>query len=106
MIIITIGEIIIAAFIQTLAASFASENKRGRYMAIYSYAYILPSLFGVLAAGLIMDIEPNWVWYLGGIIASFTVFAYLILLKFWHHSKEGKSSSEDHSHIQNEIPFD
>ncbi len=89
MIIITIGEIIIASFSQSLAASFATDDKRGRYMAIFGYGYIIPSLFGILLAGLIMDnLNPNWIWYIGGLIAIFAVFAYLLLLKLVNRKQE------------------
>jgi MFS family permease len=89
MIIITIGEMIIASFSQTLAASFATEDKRGRYMAIFSYGFIIPTLFGILLAGLIMDnLDPNWIWYIGGLLASFAVVAYIILLKLVNRNKE------------------
>ncbi|MHA1522389.1 MAG: MDR family MFS transporter [Promethearchaeota archaeon] len=89
MIIITIGEMFIAAFSQSIVASFAPEDKRGRYMAVYSYAHIIPTLVGVLAAGLIMDhMDPNWVWYFGGIIASFGVLAYLLLNKLTIHESK------------------
>ncbi len=82
MVIITLGEIIISTFSSALAASFATEDKRGRYMAVHSYAHIVPSLFGVLIAGLIMDnMNPNWVWYFGGILTFIGVFAYLSLNK-------------------------
>ncbi|WP_371806231.1 MDR family MFS transporter [Candidatus Lokiarchaeum ossiferum] len=88
MFVITLGEIIIAAFSQTLAASFAPEDKRGRYMAIFGYAHIFPTIFGVLLAGLIMDnMDSKLVWYFGGVIALIGAFSYLILLQLANRSK-------------------
>ncbi len=94
MIIITIGEMIIAAFSQSMVASFAPEDKRGRYMAVYGYAHIIPTLVAVLAAGLIMDnMNPKWVWYIGGLIATVGVLAYLYLNKITnlHIEKEKRN---------------
>ena len=68
--IITVGEMIVYPLGQSTAASFAPEDKRGRYMAVYSFQWAIPNLFGVLAAGLIwVNIGPNWVWYLAGILS-------------------------------------
>ena len=38
-IIITIGEMILAPFSQSIVAHMASEDKRGRYMAVSSFSY-------------------------------------------------------------------
>jgi MFS family permease len=70
MAIITVGECIIYPLGQSTAASFAPEDKRGRYMAVYGFQWMIPNIFGVLAAGLIwVQIGPNWVWYLAGILS-------------------------------------
>ena len=105
-IIITIGEMFIATFSQSVAASFAPEDKRGRYMAVSSFAYILPSMFGVLIVGLIMDnFDGFWVWYMGGFIASFAVVAYLFLQKLIDRKKEEAKSLSVDSTFDDEIPF-
>ena len=71
MIILTIGEMIWAPVGQALVARFAPEDMRGRYMALFGFAWIIPSAIGPLAAGVIMDnYNPNWVWYACGIIAA------------------------------------
>ena len=94
MVIITMGEMIVAAFSQSIVANFAPEDKRGRYMAVYGYAHIIPSLVGVLAAGLIMDnMNPNWVWYIGGLLAFFAAFAYLVLNKLTIQENERDNSN-------------
>ncbi len=77
MIIITIGEMIVTPIQQTAVASFAPEDKRGRYMAMYGFSWGIPNLFGVLVAGLIMvNIGPNWVWYIAGILSLISVVGF------------------------------
>ena len=71
MIILTIGEMVWAPVGQALVARFAPEDMRGRYMALFGFAWIIPSAIGPLAAGIIMDnYNPNWVWYACGIISA------------------------------------
>jgi MFS family permease len=78
--IITIGEMIVYPLGQSAAASFAPEDKRGRYMAIYGFQWIIPNLFGVLAAGLIwVNIGPNWVWYLAGILSLISIIGFWLI---------------------------
>jgi MFS family permease len=80
MIIITIGEMIVTPIQQTAVASFAPEDKRGRYMAMYGFSWGIPNLFSVLVAGLIMDnIGPNWVWYIAGILSLISVVGFYSL---------------------------
>ncbi|MHA1511456.1 MAG: MFS transporter [Promethearchaeota archaeon] len=78
--IITIGEMIISPFSQSLVARLSPEDKRGRYMAIFGFSWKIPSLFGIIVAGVIMDnYNPNLVWIYGGIILLFVTFGYLAL---------------------------
>jgi len=80
MAIITVGEMIVFPTGQSAAASFAPEDKRGRYMAVYGFQWMIPNLFGVLAAGLIMDsIGPNWVWYLAGILSMLSMIGFWLI---------------------------
>lgn len=80
MVIITIGEMISSPVAQALAAGFAPEDIRGRYLAVFGLAWLVPSAVGPLGAGLIMEnIGPNWVWYLCGLLASASVAGYLLL---------------------------
>ncbi len=82
MVIITIGEMITAPIGQSLAAQFAPEDKRGRYMAVFGFSWLLPNMFGVLGAGLVMDyLNPNWVWYIAGILSLIAVVGFLGLSK-------------------------
>ncbi|MHA1750010.1 MAG: MFS transporter [Promethearchaeota archaeon] len=55
MIIITIGEMIVTPIQQAAMAIFAPEDKRGRYMAMFGFTWMIPNLFGILVAGFIMD---------------------------------------------------
>ena len=80
MAIITVGEMIVFPIGQVAVASFAHENKRGRYMAVYGFQWAIPNLFGVLVAGLIMEyIGPNWVWYLAGILSLISILGFLLI---------------------------
>jgi MFS family permease len=82
MAVITLGEMLISPIGQAMVAYFAPENMRGRYMAFYGFSWTIPSLFGPLAAGLIMDnYNPNLVWYLSGIIGLLAAFGYWQLNK-------------------------
>lgn len=78
--IITVGEMIVVPVSQALVAHFAPEEMRGRYMAVSSVSWSIPSTIGPAAAGLILDnYDPNWVWYAGGIICAVAVLGYLML---------------------------
>jgi MFS family permease len=80
MAIITIGEMIVVPVGQSTAAYFAPEDKRGRYMAVFGMSWAIPNLFGVLAAGLVMEsLGPNWVWYLAGILCMISIIGFWFL---------------------------
>jgi MFS family permease len=85
MAIITVGEMIWFPIGQVAAASFAPEDKRGRYMAVFQFQWAIPNLFGVLAAGLVMEfIGPNWVWFLAGILSIISIIGFLLLQRVTH----------------------
>lgn len=80
MVIITIAEMLVSPTGQAIVAKLAPEDMRGRYMAVYSFSWTIPTAIGPLAAGVIMDnFNPNWVWYACGIIMvmSAAIFAWL-----------------------------
>jgi MFS family permease len=80
MLFITFGEMIIIPVGQALAARFAPEAMRGRYMAFYGLSWAIPSMVGSLAAGLIMDnYNPRWVWYACGILSALAILGFLFL---------------------------
>jgi MFS family permease len=79
MVIITIGEMITAPKEISIVADFAPEDMRGRYMAVRSFAWIIPVAIGPLGAGLIMDnFDPRLLWYVAGFIGSLSVIGFLI----------------------------
>ncbi len=80
MVILTVGEMIAMPIGQTAAASFAPEDKRGRYMAVYGFHWGIPRLFGIIAAGLVWHyFGPNWVWYLAGLLSLISAVGFWLL---------------------------
>ena len=80
MIIITIGEMVGMPTSNSLAAAFAPEDKRARYMAIFGLTWAVPSMIGPWAAGLVMDnYNPNYIWYIGGVLCVFAILAFFFL---------------------------
>jgi MFS family permease len=79
-VIITIGEMIVVPMSQAIAANFAPEQMRGRYMAIFGLSWAIPSTVGPGAAGYILDhYNPNLLWYIGGALCGLSVVAYYAL---------------------------
>jgi len=79
-VIITIGEMIVVPTSQAIAANFAPETMRGRYMAIFGLSWAIPSTVGPGAAGYILDnYNPNLLWYIGGAICALSVLAFYAL---------------------------
>jgi MFS family permease len=77
MVIITIGEMLIAPFQQVIVAKLAPEHMRGRYMAIFGISWGIPTAFAPLIAGVIMDnYDPRWVWWGVGIIGVVAVLGF------------------------------
>lgn len=80
MLVITIGEMIAIPTSQALVARFAPEDMRGRYMAIFSLAWQIPSAIGPWSAGMIMDnFNPNLVWYGAGILSAVAAAGFVVL---------------------------
>ena len=87
-VVITIGEMLVSPTMQTLTANFAPEAMRGRYMAVFGFAWMLPSAIGPGAAGLILDnFNPNLLWYLGAGLCTVSVLGFLLL-----HLRLGKQA--------------
>ncbi len=79
-IVITIGAMIFYPTAQALAANFAPEDMRGRYMAVYGLAWAIPATIGPAAAGLILDnYNPNLLWYVGGILCVVAAISFYFL---------------------------
>jgi MFS family permease len=82
MVIITIGEMIIAPVAQALVARMAPEDMRGRYMAIYGYTYTVASMTGPFIAGLVMDhFDPRILWYFAGVVGILAALIFLLLYR-------------------------
>lgn len=80
MLVVTVGEMIVIPVAQALVALFSPERMRGRYMALFSVSWALPSMVGPWAAGLVLDnLNPSLVWYLGGTFSALAVGGFLVL---------------------------
>lgn len=98
MVIITIGEMFTVPTSQALVASFAPEDMRGRYSAVYGLCWILPSAVGPLLAGIVMDNGyPNWVWWGSGILAVMAAVGFYAL----HQTSGHKVSVNIVDNLQN-----
>jgi MFS family permease len=92
MVIITIGEMIIAPFQQVIVAKLAPEHMRGRYMAIYGISWGIPVAVAPLLAGIVMDnYDPRWVWWGVGVIGL------LAVVGFWrlHFKAQARLAVDD-----------
>ena len=86
MVIITIGEMVGSPIQQSLVASFAPEEMRGRYMAVFGLSWGMAFAIGPYFAGVLLDsTSPNLLWMACGILGVVTMFGYIILDKI-HHS--------------------
>ena len=80
MVIVTIGEMVGMPTSNVLAASFAPEEMRARYMAVFGLTWTVPSMIGPWAAGLVFDnYNPNYVWYIGGVLCVVAMLAFYFL---------------------------
>ncbi len=80
MAIITVGEMLFAPVSQALVAHLAPEHMRGRYMAMFGFAWTIPTGFAPLAAGYITsNIGSQWVWYICGLVSIAAIVGYLTL---------------------------
>jgi len=82
MVIITIGEMVLAPFQQSIVASFAPEDMRGRYMAVSGLTWSIAFTVGPYFAGLILDsANPNMLWFVSGFIGLLATAGFLLLNK-------------------------
>jgi len=86
LVVITMGEMIVMPTTQALAANFAPDDMRGRYMAIYGLTWMIPSAIGPAAAGYILDhYDPNLLWYIGAVLCLSSAVGFYAL-----HQKLGR----------------
>jgi MFS family permease len=65
---------------QALAASFAPEEMRGRYMAISGMTWTIPSTLGPGLGGYVLDhYDPDLLWYIGGALCIIAAFSFYVL---------------------------
>ena len=82
MIIITIGEMVVSPFQQSLVASFAPEHMRGRYMAVSGLSWTISFTVGPYFAGLLLDsANPQLLWAFCGLIGTLAAIGFLVLNK-------------------------
>ena len=82
MVVITIGEMVVAPFQQSLVASFAPEDMRGRYMAVSGLTWSIAFAIGPYFAGLILDsANPNMLWIVSGFIGLLATISFVSLNK-------------------------
>jgi MFS family permease len=87
MVIITLGEMLVAPVSQAFVAKLAPEDMRGRYMAVFGFSWVIPSAVGPLLAGLVMDhADPRWVWYAVGLVGLAATSAFLLLERHMNRS--------------------
>ncbi len=87
MVVITVGEMLIAPVYQAEVADLSPEAMRGRYMAVSGFAIGIPYAIGPLIAGNIMDNhDSRLLWYLSGVVGMISVLVYLYLDRLVHPS--------------------
>jgi len=86
MVVITVGEMIVSPFQQSLVAGFAPEEMRGRYMAIAGLSWGIAFAGGPYLAGLVIDnLNPNLLWAACGILGLLAAVGFVVLDRV-HHS--------------------
>lgn len=82
MVIITVGEMLVAPVSQAVTATLAPEQLRGRYMAIFGFSFGIPFAVGPFLAGLVLDnLNPRLLWYAAGLVGTLAMGAFLALLR-------------------------
>jgi len=88
MIVLTLGEMLVAPVTQALVARMAPEDMRGRYMAVFGFAWVVPGALAPLTAGVVMDrFDARWVWYAAFFLGLASAAMFLRL-----HRRDMKSS--------------
>ena len=95
-VIVTIGEMITMPTSAALAANFAPEAMRGRYMAVFGLVWVVPFAIGPTAAGIILDhYDPNLLWLIGGGLCATAAGAfYLLHLRLGKHARFAPAPTE------------
>jgi MFS family permease len=103
-IIITVGEMLFFPTSQVLAANFAPEDMRGRYMAVFGLVWAIPATVGPGAAGLILDnYNPNLLWYIGGVLCMVAALGFYALYT-WLGTQKRFVPMQESTQQQQKIP--
>jgi MFS family permease len=79
MVIITMGELILVPTATTYVADLAPEDKRGRYMSVFSLSWGVAAGIGPVIGGVLNDnIGPQAIWYGGGLIGGLGALWFLL----------------------------
>ena len=82
MVVITLGEMLVAPVSQALTAKMAPEDMRGRYMAVFGFSWGIPFAVGPILAGLIIDnADPRLLWFAAGLVGVLAVAGFLWLYR-------------------------
>jgi MFS family permease len=80
MVVITVGEMVLAPEGTALVARFAPTHMRGRYMAIFGFTWGIAFALGPLSAGFVMEnYDPRWVWWGSFLIGAIGTLGYFAL---------------------------
>lgn len=91
MVVITIGEMIVAPVSQALVAGLAPADMRGRYMAVFGFSWVIPGAVGPLLAGLVLDhLDPSWLWLGAGAVGMVSAAGFAAM----HRWTQGRAARE------------
>jgi len=83
MAVITVGEMLALPTSQALAAQFAPEDMRGRYLAVFGFSWLIPAAVGPVLAGLVLDnADPRWLWRTDLVIGLVAAAAFALLQRW------------------------
>lgn len=79
-VVLTIGEMVVSPFQQSVVAGFAPEDMRGRYMAVSGLTWSIAYTVGPYFAGLLLDgPQPERLWFVAGGIGMLATIGFLML---------------------------
>lgn len=97
MVVITIGEMLVAPVSQAIAARIAPVDMRGDHMAVFGFSFGIPFAVGPLMAGLVLDnLDPRLLWWSACLIGQTAVVIFLHL----HRTTQPVNASADREEIR------
>ena len=80
MVIVTIGELVMAPTATTFTANHAPAEMRGRYMSVYNLSSSVASAIAPVLGGYLNDnLGPRTIWLGGGLIGLFSIFLFSVM---------------------------